>query len=73
LRRAASFHPSPRYVKGVGQRIDSLAGIVSGVGREMGVSGGCQDTDMAQDLLQFDKINPCFQQMRCIAVTQGMA
>ena len=48
---AESFDPSPCYIKGVGQRIDGLAGIISGIGSQMGVSGGCQDTDMAQDLL----------------------
>ena len=28
---------------------------------------------MPQDLLQFDKIHPCFQQMGGVAVPQGMA
>jgi hypothetical protein len=39
----------------------------------VGVSGGGQDADMAKDLLQFKQVDPGFQHMGGIAVTQGVA
>ena len=39
----------------------------------MGVSGGGQDADMAEYLLEFNQINPGFQHMGCITMAQGMA
>ena len=39
----------------------------------MGISGGGQDADMAQDLLEFYQINPVFQHMGRITMAQGVA
>jgi hypothetical protein len=39
----------------------------------VGVSGGGQDADMAQDLLQFKQINSGLQQVGGVAVAQGVA
>jgi hypothetical protein len=50
-----------------------VAGTVGGVSGKVGVSGGGQDADMAEDVLQLKQINTCFQQMRGIAVPQRMA
>ncbi len=35
---------------------------------EVGIFDGGQQAEMAKDLLQFNKINPGRQQMRCITV-----
>ncbi len=39
----------------------------------MGVAGSGQDGDMAENLLQFDQVNPGFEQMGGVTVAQGMA
>lgn len=39
---------------------------------EVSVSGGGQQTDMPQDLLQFNQINAFLQKVRGITVAQGM-
>lgn len=39
---------------------------------EVSVSGGCQETDMTQDLLPLNQINARLQKMSGIAVAQGM-
>ena len=51
LRRAESFYPSPFERKAVYQRIYFVAGIGMGFQGEMGIFDGCQQTDMAKDLL----------------------
>ena len=60
-------------IKAAHQGVDRLTGVVVGFGGQMGVSRGGQDADMAQDFLQFEKINSCFQQMSGETVPQGMA
>jgi hypothetical protein len=39
----------------------------------VGVFGGGQDADMAEDVLQLKQVNTSLQQMGCIAVPQRMA
>jgi len=56
LWKSESFDTSPGNIEGVGQGVDSLAGVVFSDGRQVGISGGSQDADMSQDLLEFDKI-----------------
>lgn len=43
----------PCYLKGVGEGVDGLTGVVFGDGGKVSVFGGGQDADMAQDLLEF--------------------
>jgi len=59
-------------LKAVNQGVDGPAGIVSRCGGQVGVSRCCQNADMAQDLLELNKVNPCLQQMGRITVAQGM-
>jgi hypothetical protein len=57
--RAKSFCTSIVYVEGVDQIIDFLVGILVVGSGEVSVPGSCQQTDMAQDLLQFNQVNAC--------------
>lgn len=65
--------PSPLDVQRVDQGIDGQPGIVGRRRGQVGVSGGGQDADMAQDLLQFKQINSGLQQVGGVAVAQGVA
>ena len=55
-------------VEAAHQTVDVGAGLIIGVGREMGVASGGEDGVMAQDLLHFKKIDTGLDQMRGIAV-----
>jgi hypothetical protein len=57
---AGSFDFPPVDGKAVHQRIDQLAGILIRAGGEMGISGGGQDAVMAEDLLDFEQVDPGF-------------
>ncbi len=52
--------------------IDCLLRILVGVGGQMGVSGGGQHTAVAKDFLDFQQINPGFDQVSGIAVAQAV-
>lgn len=68
-----SFDTSPAQIKAVDELIDGLRAVDRGLVGQMGVSGCCQQADMAEDLLELKKINSCFQQMGRVAVAKGMA
>ncbi len=65
--------PSPLDVQRIDQSVDGPLDIIARDGGQVGVSGGGQDADMAKDLLQFKQVDPGFQHMGGIAVTQGVA
>lgn len=65
--------PSPLDVQGVDQGVDGQPRLVGRGGCQMGVSGGGQDADMAQYLLQLKQIDPGLQHVGGIAVAQGVA
>lgn len=50
-------------MKGIHQRINLLAAIEFGGLREMGVTDGGQNRAVAEDFLDFQQVNPCFNQM----------
>jgi len=66
--RAESFCTSIVYVEGVDHAIDFLVGILMVGSGEVSVSGGCQQTDMAQNLLQFNQIDTRLQKVGGITV-----
>jgi len=73
LWRSESFDTSPCNIEGVSQGVDGLSGFVLSDRRQVGISGGGQNADMSQDLLEFDQIDTGFQQVGSITVAQGVA
>ena len=68
-----SLHTSPAQIKAINESVDGLLAIDVGLGGQMGVPGRSQQADVAENLLQLEKINPSLQQVGCIAVAKGVA
>ena len=66
--RAESFCTSIVHIEGVDQAIYFLVGILMVSSSEVSVFGSRQQTDMAQDLLQFNQINARLQKVGGITV-----
>ena len=63
----------PVEIELICQGINGLYGVGSGLCGKVGISCRGQDADMAQDLLQFNEIDPCLQHMGGVAVPEGVA
>jgi hypothetical protein len=48
--------------------VDLEFGIIGGFGRQVGIFAGCQDTAMAEDLLNLKQVDTRFNQMGGITV-----
>lgn len=69
---AKSFDFPPISGKAIHQIVDGLLCVMVRLGCEVGVSGGSQDGAMAEDLLNFEQVDACFDQMGCVAMAQAV-
>jgi hypothetical protein len=58
--KALSFDTPPVHGKTTHQRIDQGVGLLIGGIGQMGITGGGQDTMVAEDFLNFKQVNACF-------------
>ena len=56
--------------KAVHQRVDQSAGVLPGVGGQVGVTGGGENGTVAEDLLHLQEIDPGLDQMGGITVAK---
>lgn len=69
---ARSFDFPPINGKAIHQIKDDLLCVMLCLGCEVGISGGSQDRAMAEDLLNFEQVDACFDQMGCVAMAQAV-
>ena len=62
----------PAKSETIHQAVDVFDGVMLRLVGQMGIAGGGENGVMAEELLHLDQIDPCLDQVGCIAVAQAV-